>query len=790
MIKNYFKVAIQNLKKDKIFSLINIMGLSSGLACSLLILLWVHSELNMNGFNTRLSRIFSVYERQYHDNRVDGQYNTPGPLADELKKVIPEIEYSCGYTWNEKRTFEYGDKIIKEEGKYAGADYFRIFSYALLQGGDQTALNNVSGIAISRKMATDFFGTPADAIGKTIRYENDKDFTISAVFENCPANSTDQFDFVINWEAYFQENPWEKDWNSNDPYTCILLRDKANLSTVEKKITYFLDKYKTDQSAAFRTQLGLQNFADRYLQSKFKNGKPQGGGIEYVRIFSIVGIFILLIACINFINLTTSRSAKRMKEIGVRKVIGAGKFSLVRQFMGEALFISAIAMIIALLLVMLLLPVLNSITDKQIVLPFTEFPFWLGIAALTMVTGFISGIYPAFFLSSQEPTSTLKGILKFGASSWWLRKGLTIFQFAISIMMIIGMFMIAKQVNYLQTADLGYERENLIYIPLEGNLPDKYNLVKQEVSNINGVVGISAISQVPTTIQNGTTGVEWDGKDPNTKPGFTRAAVEYDFVKVMKLQLKEGRDFSPDFITDSSAYLINESALTTIGYKNPIGKSLTFWGKKGTIIGVLKDFHFASLHGSIKPLIVRLGEKNGAHNFALLRIGKGQTNRTLPALEKLFKSLNPQFPFTYQFADEEYHKLYKNEEVITKLADSFTLIAIFISCLGLLGLAIFTIEQRIREIAIRKVLGASVISLVKFISKEFLVLILAAWVIAVPAAWWAMDSWLQNYAYRVSISWQVYVLGGLMAVLISFGIVSFHTVKAASANPIKNLKTE
>jgi len=430
MLKNYFKVAIRNLKKDKIFSLINIIGLSLGLACSLLIVLWVHSELNMNGFNTRIARIFAVYERQYHDNKVNGQYYTPGPLADELKRVIPEIEYSCGYTWNEKKTFEYRDKIIREEGKYAGADYFRIFSYVLLQGSDHSALNNVSGIAISRKMAADFFGAPADAIGKTIRYENYRDFTITAVFENCPANSVDEFDFVINWEAYFQENPWERDWTSNDPYTCILLRDKADLSAVEKKITFFLDTYKKDQSASFRTQLGLQPFADTYLQSKFKNGLPREGAIEYVKIFSMIGVFILLIAFVNFINLTTSRSAKRMKEIGVRKVIGAGKAALVRQFIGEAVFLSAIAMIMALLLVFMLLPVLNSFTGKQIVLPVAEFPFWLALAALTLLMGLISGSYPAFFLSSLEPANSLKGILKFSASSWWLRKGLTIFQFA------------------------------------------------------------------------------------------------------------------------------------------------------------------------------------------------------------------------------------------------------------------------------------------------------------------------------------------------------------------------
>ncbi|MBC7828465.1 MAG: ABC transporter permease [Chitinophagaceae bacterium] len=789
MLKNYFKIALRNFWKNKTFSFINIFGLALGMACSLLIMLWVQDEKAMDGFFKNSERIFSVYERQYYDNKIEAFHGTPGILYDEIKKVIPEVEYASGMAWNERGTFQAGNKIMKEEGNQAGADFFKIFSYRLLQGRPSTALNTPVSIAISRKMSEDFFGSPQAAMGKTIRYENQKDFKITAVFENIPKNASRKFDFLINWEAWLDRNSWAKEWGNNGPATLIQLRAGANALLVEKKIKKFLDNYNKDQSAAFRIELGLQRYDELYLHSTFKNGKIAGGRIEYVRLFSIVAIFILLIACINFMNLTTARSVKRAREIGIRKVVGAVRSVLRRQFIGEAVLLSFFSIIISLVLVSLLLPSFNTITGKQISLPVNQSSFWLSLAGLTLITGFISGSYPAIFLSSLNPVTVLKGALKFSTGAAWFRKGLVVFQFALSTILIIGTIVVSKQVDYVQSENLGYERENLVYIPLEGDLTGKYSLFKDQALKMQGIQQVTRISQTPTQIENGTGGVQWEGKDPKTLPMFTQASVGYDFVKTMNVTILKGRDFSKNFGTDSVGYIVNEAALKKIGYKDPIGKPLTFWEKKGSIIGVVKDFHFNSLHEPINPLIIRYGEKE-TYGSAMVRIGSGKTKQAIAGLEKLCKQLNPQFPFTYYFSDDEYQKLYKSEQVVSKLANSFAFLAIFISCLGLLGLAMFTAEQRTREIGIRKVLGASISSLFALMSKEFMFLVCISLVIASPVAWWLMNNWLQNYAYRTPISWWVFLFAGALAVIIALVTVSFQATKAAIANPIKSLRTE
>ena len=789
MLKNYLKTALRNLWRNKSFSFINIFGLALGMACSLLIMFWVQDEREMDGFFKDSDRIFSIYERQYYDNKIEAFHGTPGILADEIKKVIPEIEYASGMAWNERYTFQVGDKIMKEEGNQAGEDFFKIFSYQLLQGNPATALNTPLSIAISRKMSEDFFGSPEAAIGKTIRYENRSDFKVTAVFENVSRHSSKKFDFLINWEAWLDRNTWAKDWGNNGPYTMIKLRKNADALAVEKKITKFLDNYNKDQSAAFRIELGLQRYHDIYLHSIFKNGKIAGGRIEYVRLFSVVAVFILLIACINFMNLTTARSVKRAREIGIRKVVGAVRSALRRQFIGEAVLLSFFAILVAILIVLLILPSFNSVTGKQIPFPAKETGFWLSLAGLTLITGFISGSYPAMFLSSLNPIRILKGTLKFSPGAAWFRKGLVVFQFVLSTILIIGTIVVSKQVDYVQSENLGFERENLLYIPLEGELREKYSLFKEQALKIAGIQQITRISHTPTQIDNGTGGVEWVGKDPKTLPMFTWASVGYDFVKTLKLKIIEGRDFSKDFATDSVGYMVNEAALKKIGYTDPVGKPLTMWEKKGTIIGVLKDFHFNSLHEPINPLIVRYGEKE-TYGSALVRTGAGKTKEALSGLETLCKQLNPKFPFSYYFSDDEYQKFYKSEQIISKLARSFAFLAIFISCLGLLGLAMFTAEQRTKEIGIRKVLGASVTSLFTLMSKEFLLLVCIALVIASPIAWWVMNNWLQNYAYRTDIAWWMFVLAGAFAIIIALITVSFQASKAAIANPIKSLRTE
>jgi putative ABC transport system permease protein len=790
MFKNYLKTAFRNLWKNKSFSLINIMGLALGLACSLLIMLWVNDEYNVDAFHKNGSRLYSVIERQYRDGQVNAFHGGPGIMADEMKRVLPEVQYATNYAWNELSTFEANNKIIKQHGNNGGQDFFKMFSFPLLEGNAITALQTPSDIAISKKMAEDFFGSAAEAINKTIRYENNKDLKITAVFDNVPKNSTAQFDYILNWQSFLERNSWAKDWTNNGPACYIMLREGTDAKAFEKKIARFLDKYNKEQTPHSYIRLGMERYGDVYLHSNFdKNGNISGGRIQYVKLFSIVAIFILLIACINFMNLTTARSIKRAKEIGIRKVVGAVRFALIRQFIGEALLIVAIAIVISLTIAVLVLPQFNQLTRKEILMPFNDAGFWLSITALLLITGFISGSYPALYLSSFKPVRVLKGSLKFSGNALWFRKGLVVFQFMLSIMLIIGTIVVTKQVNYIQTMNLGYDRENLIYLPLEGDLTPKYELFKNKVLNMPGVKDITRITTEPTQIENGTGGVQWDGKDPNADIDFTQSAVGYDFIKTMRLRLIQGRDFSKDFPTDSVGYLINESALKIIGYKDPVGKPLTFWQRKGTIIGVLKDFHFNSLHTQINPLILRLGE-NIEWGSALVRTEPGKTRQALASLEKVCGELNPKFPFTYKFSDEEYQKLYKSEQVVSQLANYFAFLAIFISCLGLLGLVIFTAEQRTKEFGIRKVLGASPASLFNLLSKEFLLLVLIAMVIASPLAWIAMNNWLQNYVYRINISWWMFVIAGSAALLIALMTVSFQAIKAAVANPVKSLRTE
>lgn len=790
MIKNYLKVAWRNLLRNKFFSLINILGLALGMACSILILLWVQNEVDMNGFHKNGPQLFAVYERQYYDHKVIGQYSTPGVLPAELKKQIPEIEYSTGLGFNNQNTFKVGDKILKIEGNSADADFFKMFSFPLLQGNVKTALSTPSSIAVSRKMAEGFFGSPQNAMGKTVRYENRKDFIITAVYENIKSNSSLKFDFLTNWDAFLQDNSWAKEWGNNGPATYIQIRKDANPVLVEKKLQHFLDNLNKEQKkGTFTEELYMQKFGDGYLHGDFKEGKFEGGRIEYVHIFSIVAVFILLIACINFMNLTTARSVKRAREIGVRKVVGAVKGVLIRQFIGESLLLTTIAVIFALALIVCLLPLFNSITQKEIALPFGEWAFWLKLIVITLVTGFVSGSYPALFLSSFNPVTVLKGTMKLGSGAAWFRKSLVVFQFVLSVLLIIGTIVISRQVNYIQSINLGYDRENFIYVPLDGDLTSKYIVFKNEALKLPGIQSVTRMSQNPTDIENGTGGVDWDGKDQNVNIEFTQASVGYDFISTMKLKMAAGRDFSKDFATDSVGYIINEAALKRIGYKDPIGKRLTFWRKKGTIIGVVKDFHFTSLHDAIRPFVIRLAEKE-SYGSALIRIQAGKTKEAIAAIERLWKEMNPNFQFTYQFSDDEYKKLYNNEQIVSKLSDAFAFLAIFISCLGLLGLAMFTAEQRTKEIGIRKVLGASVSSLFALLSKEFIVLVVIALLLASPIAWYVMNKWLLNYNYHINISWWVFLLSGLIAIMITLATVSFQSLKAALMNPIKSLRSE
>jgi ABC-type antimicrobial peptide transport system permease subunit len=790
MFKNYFKAAWRNLINNKAHSFINIAGLSVGLACSLLIFLWVQNELRVDAFYENDSRLYKVYEREYYKDHIDGNYDTPGPLAEELKKKIPEVEDAVMLQEeNELTTLQANNKILKTEGTGASQGLFSMFGYPLLQGTPASALSSTISMAISEKTADAFFGSPQNAMGKTIRFDNRKDYKITAVFKNLPANASRKFDYLISWEALQQDRPWIKSWRNSGPLTYVLLRSDANVELVNKKLAHFRDLYVKDNSTAYHVELGLQKFSEVYLHNHFTNGRVDGGRIEYVHLFSIIAIFILLIACINFMNLTTARSVKRAKEVGVRKTIGAMRGVLIKQFIGESIVLTSLAVVVALMLMVSLLPLFNQITQKQIQLPFNQISFWLNIVIITIVTGLISGSYPALYLSSFNPVKVLKGTTRLSEGAVWFRKSLVVFQFVLCLILIIGTIVVSEQVNFIQKKNLGYDRENLIYIPVEGELINKYPAFKNEALQMPGIQNISFISDNPVYLDQWTNGVDWEGRSPNTLISFEHPDAGYDFAKTMKLEVANGHYFSKDFPTDKDGYVLNETAAKDMGYANPVGKFITVNGRRGKIIGVLKDFNFRSLHETIKPMIIRFGE-NEDHGNILLRTQPGKTREALVNLEALCKKFNPAFPFTYSFTDEEYQKLYNNEQVIGKLSNTFAFLAIFISCLGLLGLVIFTAEQRTKEVGIRKVLGASVTSIIQLLSSDFLKLVFIAILIASPIAWWAMKSWLNNYAYKITISWWMFAAAGGLVILIATVTISFQAIKAAIANPVKSLRTE
>lgn len=771
--------------------MINLAGLALGMACSLLIFLWVQDERGVDTFHRNGDRLYYVYERNYMGGKLQTWYWTQGPLADELKKEIPEVAAATPMSWSRTNNFAVDRKVLKEDGFAAGADFFTLFSYPLVEGTAADALRSPDALAISRKMAVAFFGSPAAAIGKAIVYENKKNFTVKAVFEDMGPAVSSPADYIMSWSGYLEDdNGWARDWGSVDPRTCILLRPGANVAAVEKKITHLTDKFGTEVKD-IRIELGLQRFGDYYLHNEFRDGVPTVGRIAYVRLFSLVALFILVIACINFMNLTTARSIRRAKEIGVRKVMGAVRGRLIRQFLGEAILMAVLAAVIALILAGVLLPVFNALTGKAIALPFGRPDFWLGMAGITLFTGLLSGSYPALYLSRFNPIRVLKAALPSGSQrDAVFRQGLVVFQLVLSIILILSTILITRQIDFMKNARLGYDRENLLYIPIEGELGRKLDVFRTEAGVLPGVQDISMLSSSPTVMNDGILSLSWDGKDPNEHDRFIHESIGPGFLRTMKIALVAGRDFDlAAYPTDSTGLIINQTAAALMGYKDPIGRYIYSGNYTAHIVGVVKDFHFQSLHDKIMPLILVAG-RDDRYSQILVRTRAGQTQQALAGLQGLCKRLNPAFPFTYQFSDLEYARLYKSEEVTGRLSQVFAALAIVISCLGLLGLSLFTAEQRVREIGIRKVLGASVGSLFGLLSKNFMALVGLAFVVGAPLGWWAMHQWLEGFAYRADIPWWALPVTGLAVALVALITVTWQTLRAAGANPVRSLRSE
>jgi putative ABC transport system permease protein len=816
LFKHYFTVAIRQVWRHKAFSAINVIGLTLGITCCMMIYLWVTDEYSVDNFHTKSDRLYNIYMTTVSKTGVQGMYNIPRTydenklyvLFEDAKDIIPEVEgiafYHAGYAmpWGKPETFKVGDKVHKLEGSRANQDFFDMFSFPVIAGDPATALKDISSIAISRKMSDLFFENPQTAIGQSIRYENKLDFQITAVFEDLTPHTSLKFDFLANWAAHVA---FKMDWASNTVNGTLLLAPGADIATVTEKLNRHASS-KLPKLDGVTTTFGLQPYRDQYLQANFTNGKPSGGRIEYVRIFSGVAVFILVIACVNFMNLATARSIKRAKEVGVRKVVGSTRWYLIAQFFGEALLLSFFGLILSLILLQLLLPLFNNYTGKQIVAPLGDLTLWTKLIGLTLITGIVAGSYPALFLSSLKPVKVLKGVVSFTPSAIWMRKGMAIFQFGLSILLLVATMVMSEQTRFMQHVNLGYNKENLVYFSMEGELVtyDKYLAFKEAALKRPGVLMVDRSSEAPhsmgflvdeddgiaETNKADDSAIKWEGKQKGDKVGFKPTSVGFDFVGLMNLEIIEGRNFSRDHATDSAdAFLVNEQAVKEMGMKDPIGKWVSAWQKRGHIIGVLKNYNTNSLHERIRPLIVDVKEYE---NFGviMIRTEPGKTKQALASLEKLYKEFNPNYPFVFRFVNEDYNKMYKSEQMMTKLSNTFAALAITISCLGLLGLIMFSAEQRTREIGIRKALGATVSNIVRLLSKDSITIILVSFCIAAPVAAYLMGEWLNGFAYKIGLSWWIFASAGLAALSVALLTISFQAIQSARANPVDSLRSE
>lgn len=791
MLRNYLTIAWRNLLRNKAFSTINIVGLALGMACSLLVGLWVYDELSYDRFLPDHDRIHFVrVNTNFRGGETQTSFATPGPLTEAITRDIPQVAAVTKLTWPSERLIRVGDRVAKEQGQYASAGFFDVFTLPTVSGNPRSALANQNQIVISQRLAEMYF-PDGQAVGQSLQLDNNKRFIVGAVLKNLPATSTLQFDWLVNFKA--QEEEWQTQWGFNAVQTYLRLQPATTARQAEAAMKGLFRRYATFDN---KEQIILQPITDMHLWGDYKNGVAVGGQIEYVRIFGLVALFILLIACINFMNLSTARSAKRAREVGVRKVIGARRIALVGQFLSESTLLSLLAAGLALILVWLTLPAFNTLFDKQISLDFADPKRWLGIGGLVLFTGLLAGSYPALFLSGVQPIRILQGLAfqaghrqaTLGPSQ--LRQVLVVFQFALSTFLIVGMLVIGRQMTYLRTKHLGLDRDNVVYLNLEGQLTDyqKTEALRHELLQRPSIASATTAAHLPLNIRSTTTDLHWSGQSDKQLVEVSAMSVGNDFIKTTGIKLVAGRDFRPNALADTACYLINEAAARLMHMDKPVGKYITFWFGKGPIVGLMKDFHLGSLHDPIKPLVITYMPPSA--QYLLVKPRAGQTTQALADLEQLVKQFNKDYPFSYHFLDEAYETLYHREQQVSVLINYFGMLAILISCLGLFGLAAFSAEQRVKEIGIRKVLGASVSNLVALLSTDFLKLVLIAIVLASPVAYYVMNQWLTNFAYRAELSGWVFVLAGGLAIGIALLTVSFQSIRAALLNPVKSLRSE
>jgi putative ABC transport system permease protein len=793
MLRNYFRIAIRNLWKHKIFSFINIMGLTVGMTSCFLIFMYVKFELSYDSMHSKANRIYRIVSDIKTPSDVIHASGPAWAVAPHTKPDFPQVEDFVRVSGESFLIRRGNIKFQEERSAYVDSAFFKVFDFKLLKGNPRTALSEPFSIVLSQTAAKKYFGKE-EPLGQTLLFTGDaKPAKVTGIMKDIPENSQIQADMLVSMSTLTKIYAPDLDnqWGNYGASAYVLLKEGTDPKALEKQFPAFLEKRNGDEMKKIQMfpTLFLEPLRDVYLYSTRDGSKT--GNVNNVYIFSAIAIFILIIACINFINLTTARSAERAKEVGIRKVVGAMKGQLARQFAGESVLLCIIAFLLTFLLTWLLIPLFNQLSGKTIIEGiFQQSSYLLILLLSSVIIGLIAGFYPALVLSSFDPIVVLKGRFASGSKGAFLRKGLVIIQFSISIALITGTLIVYRQMNYMRSQSLGFNNDHMLVMETNGD-PAK-DAFKQSLADIPAVRSTSLSSSVPGSGNPGAYSEIENKKGDMQIANLDLYFVDFDYIPNLKIQMVAGRSFSKEFGTDTSqAMVINERAVKLFGYSSPqeaVGRKFRQWGREGKIIGVAKDFHFRSLQTEIKPLSMRI-EPGGCHLVAA-NISGNNVPATIAAIENKWKSIIPNRPFTYYFLDEYFDRQYRGEMRFGNLFLYFAILAIFISCLGLLGLASYSTFQRTREIGIRKVMGASVSGIVHLLSKEFLTLLLVAFVIASPIAWWVMHNWLQDFSYRIGMSWWMFILSGTIAFVIALLTVSFQAVKAAVANPVNSLRTE
>lgn len=795
MLKNYILTTFRSLRNKPTYSLLNVAGLALGIACATLIFLWVEDELTWDHQVVGRNQIYWTRLNMPYNGTINSFNNVPGPMAPEAIKTIPGIRYAVRLSIGERRFFTIGDKVIYDNGIFADSSFFDMLKIPFLKGNPAVCMRLKHSIVLTESTARKFFGD-ADPMGKVLVMENSINYTVTGIVADFPKNVTLHFNWLAAFDDYLDEQGWLKTWGSFGRLAILELEPGANPDVIAKKLTALI---RPKDMAYAKVDMMLWPMKDWHLYNNFTNGKEDGGAIKFVKLFSVIASIILLIACINFMNLATARAGQRAREVGVRKTLGALRHSLIGRFISESLMLSFLSVLLAILLVYIALPAFNSLVDKELVFHPMAPVHLIGLLAIGMGCGLLSGSYPAFYLSSFNPVAVLKGLkIRTRGSARFIRKGLVTTQFVISVTLIICTIIIYQQIQHVKDRDLGLEKQNLLYLDVQGKMAERYDAIRDHLLATGVIDNVTLSFSPPLSCWSATDNQHliWEGDDLNSKEFINQEVISPGYIETVGLQIKEGRDFYSDASVDSSSIIINEQLATLMGKAGKAGtRVIRFDGQNRvpmTIVGIVKDFVFNDVYGKPAPIFMSCTPKFLKYCHSLdMRLRPGTSpSAAIAKITAVIKADNPGYPVEVKFADDQYDRRFTDETRIGKLAGLFATLAIFISSLGLFGLAAYTAEQRTKELGIRKVLGASVHGLAGLLSREFLQLVALSCLIAFPLAWWAMNNWLASYAYRTVIHWWVFVAAGFGALLIALLTVSFQALRAALANPVKTLRSE